>query len=98
MLQTISRAIEIRQTLASADSVMDVSDWLTAADTISLAEVLHSKAQAANSLACLANVPNRLSELRETLQKNLMTALQGAAEFKGMEELTISCCRELEVC
>jgi hypothetical protein len=76
---------------------MDVSDWLTAADTINLVHCLHSKAHEASRLDCLANVPARLTECRAALQKSLVVALQDAAEFKGMDELTMNCCKELEV-
>ena len=96
-MQRISQAIEIRQALASVGSLMDVADWLTAADTISLVECLHGKAHACAALDCLATVPQQLTDLRGALQKHLMAALQSAAEFKGMEELTLSCGRELEV-
>ena len=89
--------MEIRQALASVGSLMEVSDWLTAADTISLVECLHSKAHSAREIDCLASTPQQLEDLRGQLQKNLMVALQSAAEFKGMEELTLSCGRELEV-
>lgn len=97
-MQTVSQSIEIRQALASVGSLMDVSDWLTAADTITLVDCLHSKAPSTSRLDCLASVPTQLTELRGALQKNLMVALQSAAEFKGMDELTMNCCRELEVC
>jgi hypothetical protein len=76
---------------------MDVSDWLTAADTINVVDCLHSKAPEASRLDCLATVPAKLTELREVLQKKLVVALQDAAEFKGMDELIMSCCKELEV-
>jgi hypothetical protein len=82
----------------SVRSLMEVADWLSAVDTIALADCLYAGCPDAARLDSLQGVPAALDTLRADLQGALHAALEGAAEFKGMDEVTLSCCRELEVC
>ena len=97
-VQKLTEVIAIRQAVSSLRGLLEVSEWLSAAEALSHARVLHSTCIGAKSLSCLVPVPLELDQLQEQLSKSVLQAIGDAAAFKGMDEVTLSCCHELQVC
>lgn len=97
-VQKLKEVIAIRQALSSLRGLLEVSEWLSAAETLSHVRTLHNECEGARSLACLAPIPAQLDQLHEQLCGSILKAVAEAAEFKGMDEVTLACCKELQVC
>ena len=96
-VQKLTEVIAIRQAVTSLQGLLEVSEWLSAAEALAHARLLHSACTGARRLSCLASVPVELDQLKEQLCNSVIQSIADAAEFKGMDEVTLSCCQELQV-
>eukprot|EP00892_Ulva_mutabilis_P010260 jgi/Ulvmu1/7606/UM038_0031.1 len=92
----LAEVIAVRQAVTSLRELLDVSEWLSAAEALAQARTMHRTCTGAKSLSCLASVPAQLDQLQEELCGSVLKAVGDAAEFKGMDEVTLSCCQELQ--
>lgn len=97
-VQKLTEVIAIRQALSSLQDLLEVSEWLSAAEALAQARSLHSSCKGAATMSCLAAMPAQLDQLQQQLCSSVLKAVGDAAEFKGMDEVTLSCCQELQVC
>lgn len=97
MLQKLTEVVAIRQALSSLQGLLEVSEWLSAAEALAHVRTLHAECEGTRSLSCLASIPAQLDRLHEQLCGSIIKAVADAAEFKGMDEVTLACCKELQV-
>lgn len=90
--------IAIRQAVTSLQGLLEVSEWLSASETLEHVRALHRECEGARGLSCLKPIPALLDDLHEQLSRSIVKAVADAAEFKGMDEVSMACCTELQVC
>jgi hypothetical protein len=97
-LQALLDTAEISQVAGSVQGLLNISDWLTAADTLEHARVLCSRSATIGRLDSLNAVLTSLDEFDEKLHEGLVKAFEDAASFKGIDEVILAICEKLQVC
>jgi hypothetical protein len=86
-MQILEQVLHLKQTLLAFQTLLANKDWIGATEGLQHAARMHA-AEKMPALRCLASLPEELSRCKAQLQVDVVQALQEAASFPAVLEVT----------